>query len=416
MASSARPQAITLNFPNLVRIAGETIAGTVDLNVGLAQEHHIEHVRINVRGLIKTRVVKDGGQTMHAHEQTVVLVYSKSSLWTRGTAFPAPGSHVLSLPFQFHLPANIPASFHSDILSTCRGTIGYSLEVVGAKSSLFRSWHRIERVFSVLPAANRSQMLAKESLSLQGWVGPWRNTTQTDQLRHGIWGEYSRASVALSIPDMRSFPVATPVPYTLHVVTETKRMTQAECPENRHGKPLFPAPPTKASRLTLRLLRKTTIRAEKETGHAEDSFHLQGTPVPGDAKPAAPPHHVELTVDDPVWIPKDEDDKKARGIWRRAVHFNSTLAFPFAPTSNTETIDWAYTLQVVVPFPGIGNDVKLEVPIHLGPGSACPPPPVGAAGTSSFSYADVLPAGPPPMLDSPPSYRVGDDHDSDEKS
>ncbi|KAJ7640795.1 hypothetical protein DFH06DRAFT_1215247 [Mycena polygramma] len=187
-------------------------------------------------------------------------------------------------------------------------------------------------------------------------------------------------------------------------------------PEDKHGKPYFPAPPTQASRLTLGLRRRATIRVRDRIRHVEDSYDLQGIRSFGDAKPVARPH-VEVTVDDPVWIPKDDkDEKKARGIWRRAVHFNSTLAFPFAPTFNTETIDWAYTLQVVVPFPGIGNDLKLEVPIHLGPGSACPPPPIGAAGTSSLTYADVLPAGPPPMLDLPPSYWTGDDHDWDEKS
>ncbi|KAJ7640789.1 hypothetical protein DFH06DRAFT_1334510 [Mycena polygramma] len=414
MASSTDPQAITLNFQNLIRVAGETIAGTVDLNVALAQEHRIEHVRIKLRGSITTRITTQNGQTRITHRQTVPLVHSDLLLWTQGAAFPAPGSHVLSLPFQFHLPANLPPSFHCDAHSR-GGAISYSLEVVGARPGLFRFNRRIGRVFSVLPAADQSQLLAKESLR-QGWVGAWRDIERADQIRQGIWGEYSRTHATFSIPNLRSFPVATPVPYSFHVVTETKTMDQSDRPEDKHGKPYFPAPPTQASRLTLGLRRRATIRVRDRIRHVEDSYDLQGIRSFGDAKPVARPH-VEVTVDDPVWIPKDDkDEKKARGIWRRAVHFNSTLAFPFAPTFNTETIDWAYTLQVVVPFPGIGNDLKLEVPIHLGPGSACPPPPIGAAGTSSLTYADVLPAGPPPMLDLPPSYWTGDDHDWDEKS
>ncbi|KAJ7701979.1 hypothetical protein B0H16DRAFT_1483319 [Mycena metata] len=64
-----------------------------------------------------------------------------------------------------------------------------------------------------------------------------------------------------------------------------------------------------------------------------------------------------------------------------------------------------YMLRFTVPFPGLGNNLELEVPIHLDPGSACPPPPVGTAGSSALTYADVLPAGPPPpMLDLPPYW------------
>ncbi|KAJ7640807.1 hypothetical protein DFH06DRAFT_1000455 [Mycena polygramma] len=430
MASSTH--AIILNFQNIIRVAGETIAGTVDLNVALAQEHHIEHVQIGLRGLIKTYVAHTDTETLKL-EDLPQLVYSNLSLWTQGSAFPATRSHVLSLPFQFQLRANLPPSFHcDDDPPSRRGTISYSLEVVGARPGRFRVDRRIGRVFSVLPAASQSQMLAKESLR-QGWVGPWRNITQADRLRHGIWGEYSRAHATLSIPNLHSFPVATPVPYSLHVVTETRTMTHSDRPEDKHGKPLFPAPPTQASRLTMRLWRKATIRAGKETEYVEDSFHLQGTSHFGDAKPVTRPHvQYPVVVDQPVWIPNDEkDEKNGRGSWRRAVHFSFTLAFPFAPTFSTEIIEWAYTLQVLVSFPGLGNDLKLEVPINLCPGSACPPPPIGAAGTSSLTYADVLPAGPPPMLDLPPcvssvsenidanqkhsSYWAGEDHDWDEK-
>jgi hypothetical protein len=56
MASNSAPQAVTLHFQNLVRVAGETIAGTVDLNVALAQEERIEELRIKFRGAITTYV------------------------------------------------------------------------------------------------------------------------------------------------------------------------------------------------------------------------------------------------------------------------------------------------------------------------------------------------------------------------
>jgi hypothetical protein len=47
-------QPITLHFQNIVRIAGESIEGRVDLNVALAQDDHIEHLRIKLRGALTT--------------------------------------------------------------------------------------------------------------------------------------------------------------------------------------------------------------------------------------------------------------------------------------------------------------------------------------------------------------------------
>jgi Fe-S cluster biogenesis protein NfuA len=50
------PSAISLNFPQTVRVAGETLHGTVDIDVMAAQEDDIEHVKIKFRGAIQTCV------------------------------------------------------------------------------------------------------------------------------------------------------------------------------------------------------------------------------------------------------------------------------------------------------------------------------------------------------------------------
>jgi hypothetical protein len=55
MASSSTLQSpIKLQFKDRVRVAGETIAGHVDLNMVQAQELQIHHLWINYRGAIKT--------------------------------------------------------------------------------------------------------------------------------------------------------------------------------------------------------------------------------------------------------------------------------------------------------------------------------------------------------------------------
>jgi hypothetical protein len=104
------------------------------------------------------------------------------------------------------------------------------------------------------------------------------------------------------------------------------------------------------------LRRYTDLRADKSVLHEPiHTFNLQrvssladnieAPTIRASTEPAIIAS-VPAIVDNPKWIPKDEQEPN-RGIWRRSVLFNSTLAFPFAPTSRTETIDWAVT---TVPF------------------------------------------------------------------
>jgi hypothetical protein len=55
-SSDTQPQPITLHFQNLVRVAGETIEGCVDLHVPLLRKDGIENLRIEMQGVIKTYV------------------------------------------------------------------------------------------------------------------------------------------------------------------------------------------------------------------------------------------------------------------------------------------------------------------------------------------------------------------------
>ncbi|KAJ7647810.1 hypothetical protein FB45DRAFT_894518 [Roridomyces roridus] len=394
--TSTPNNSIALHFQNIPRIAGETICGNVDLNVALAQEEHVEALRIKLRGAIVTRIQVQNGQNTVTHTETIPLIHANQLLWTQGSSFPEPGSHVLSCPFQFKLPDNLPPSFQCRA-NNRRGAISYSLEVVGDRPGLFRFNRRIYQLFSVLPAASRNQMVVAESLR-QGWAGQWADVKANEKLRQGIWGDYSHAYATISFPSLPSVPISIPIPFSIHIATETKSLPRSERPEDKHGKPLFPAPPMEVS---VALCRFAEVRVRGRTRNVDDSFTLRA-------------HEPQVVIHEPEWVPKDDKDK---GIWRRAVHLNFELLFPFAPTSNTNTIEWMYLLKFVAPFPGIGNDLKIQMPIHLSPASGCPPPPIGAAGLSSSTYADNIPAGPPPaMLDLPPSYWAGEDHDwGDEK-
>lgn len=46
--------AITLHLPTHLRVAGQTITGSVDVNVVFAQKENIDTVRVKLRGSVKT--------------------------------------------------------------------------------------------------------------------------------------------------------------------------------------------------------------------------------------------------------------------------------------------------------------------------------------------------------------------------
>lgn len=113
-------------------------------------------------------------------------------------------------------------------------------------------------------------------------------------------------------------------------------MRISDAPVDKHGKPLFPAPPTLSSDVKLGLHHRAEIRVRQRMRHVEDVFDLQGSL--GDITRVAA---VRQVIDEPQWIPAPgSKDEKGRGIWRRTVHFESAVAIPYAPTFNTEILDW----------------------------------------------------------------------------
>ncbi|KAF7333460.1 Arrestin-N domain-containing protein [Mycena venus] len=392
MTSTQEP--IRLRFDNgRVRVAGEIIAGHVDLNVALAQELHIQRLWIKLRGVVKTRIKVSGEEP---DINSVTLIREKQSLWTAGSAFPEPGSQILSCHFQFQLPETLPPSFHSSDSSFHAGVISYSLEAVAEKHGRFRANHQVRRLFSVVPAASSDQLLAKESLR-DGWTGKWRGIKQEKKMRNGIWGDYSHAHAILSIPDLPSYPINTPIPFRLQISTETKLVHRSDRPE-KHGKPLFPAPPTYLSQVKGTLRRVTEIIVRDKTRHQTNTFDLPLTQGLENAEMERVRllWDTQAVVDEPRWIPRDKD----HGIWKRSALFTPTLIFAIPPSHSTEALEWQYELHFVVLFPGMGNDLKLWTPIHLNASSACPGPP-GATDSSL----------PLPKIYLPPVYWSGKDHD-----
>ncbi|KAF7350999.1 Arrestin-N domain-containing protein [Mycena sanguinolenta] len=396
---------VTLYFHDITRVAGETVTGQVDLDVALAQRGNLEHLQITLKGTIYCRITggeRRGGTTTDRRQTIIVNSFNLNFLSVANKGLSSfliaifvsgiEGLHFLHLALIFCIARS---NFCYRKISRRQCIACYALELVGKRAGFYSKNLRIRRVISVVPSATQRQLLTRESLR-QGWDGPWRDFTKEEKLRQGIWGEYSRARVRLTIPDMVSYPTATAIPFSFHVETETKMMPSSGAPVDKHGKPLFPAPPAVSSHVKLVVHRRAEVRADRFGASVEDDFIPEGSL--GDVA------QVQQFCEEPEWIPSAGlKDEKDRGIWKRAVHFHSAVVMPYAPTTLTRILGWRYTLVFVVPFPGIGNNLKLEIPLHLHPASTRPSLP------GSTNYADVVPAGPPPLLDLPPSYWAQDE-------
>ncbi|KAJ6622101.1 hypothetical protein B0H10DRAFT_2344521 [Mycena sp. CBHHK59/15] len=399
-------ESITLHFPDFVRIAGETLQGHVDVNVPKAMDDKIENVRIKLRGSIVTKITErehadpNGGENeTHYQTQTVEVLRLDQTIWDQ---FNTPqGAQMLACPFRLQLPQNLPPSFHASHFNRTVA-ISYSIEVVGSRHGLFHSNRRIRKMFSVVPAATAWELNANASLR-QGWGGPWKPIATNREIRHGIFGDHSQAKIELVLPDLPSFPMVTGIPFTFHILTKTKPVHRSDL-EGKHGK-LFPAPPTSPADVELVLHRMGRMRVHHKSEEMEDKFEIKGSL--GDKASIAA---VRTTIDEPQWT--ESPEHKDKGIWQRAVHFDGMLSIPFAPTFKAETVEWQYMLSFKVDFPGIGNHLELEFPVHINSGSACPPlPPAGYQSNDAYP----LPSGPPPMINLPPAYWNGDDHEWDEE-
>ncbi|KAF8201163.1 hypothetical protein K438DRAFT_1758465 [Mycena galopus ATCC 62051] len=290
-STPSRDGPVTLYLHNITRVAGETIAGRVDLDFALALEDNLEHLRIRLTGTIHGNMDDgDGG----FNRQTIIVFREEIGLWDQGTAFPEPGARAMPCPFQFSLPGNIPPSFHCETKADAdqltapkthvagrsrrsphvtdiyrRATISYALDVVGERAGHNKKDRRIRRLISIVPAASQNQILTRDSL-MKGWDdGPWRDFIREEKLRQGIWGDYSRARLKITIPRMDSYPIATAIPFSLHVETETKPMQSSHAPVDKHGKALFPALPTSSSDVKLAVRRRSEIRVRNYREHRE---------------------------------------------------------------------------------------------------------------------------------------------------
>ncbi|KAJ7150657.1 hypothetical protein C8R46DRAFT_1198230 [Mycena filopes] len=388
--------AFTLHFPDHVRVSGEILQGHVEVNVPMLLSDKVENVRIQVRGSIATKVkvleYHPASGNRQAGYQSVDKTHTENVLevnlqiWDHFTT--TQGAGTLTCPFQIPLPPRLPPSFQ---YSTMGGSvaISYSIAVVGERHGIFHANRQVARVFSVVPQASEEELNTVGALT-RGWNGPWRTLVNTKSIRHGIiFGEYSEAKVELVLPALDSLPVFTPIPFTFHVLTRTKPVHHSDLSHKleKHEK-LFPAPPASPAEVQFRLYLHGGIRAAGASEKIDAHYDLKGSL--GDDEEAAV-GAVRTVTDEPEWVP-GEPGHKDKGVWKRGVHFEGRFTLPFAPTYHGSSVEWHHSLRFKVDFPGIGNDLELEVPVVLHSCAARPAPQGPAYQPNTV---------PPPMLNMP---------------
>lgn len=78
-------------------------------------------------------------------------------------------------------------------------------EVVGERSGLHFD-RRIFWSFPVLPPNVQGAGL-RSTLTLEGWTGGWKAINRRDEIRRGIWGDYSQVMATVSAYECASFGI-----------------------------------------------------------------------------------------------------------------------------------------------------------------------------------------------------------------
>ncbi|KAH9939407.1 uncharacterized protein BXZ73DRAFT_43774 [Epithele typhae] len=389
---SSTSNAIVPHIPPAIHPSGSSVEGHVAINLRLVHEEDISEVQVRLRGVGLTSV-KQGEDTGSGKTH---LVRDNVTLWTRGSAYPEPGSDVLPVPFSFKLPAQLPPSFHHRSVG-CDATVRYSVTAVGVRRGILHVNKRQCVPLTVVPTDAVGASIKRDNAT-HGWT----SYSKDERIRRGLWGAYSNVSVRLSIPHIPVLPIASTIPYTITVTTTTPPLTRAQAA----ARPLFPPIPHDPDALEFKLRRHMFVRAgTHKTRPTADAAHFLGAAAQRAAsrgEPTRPP--VSRNVDGGQWLPAaaDGSEKKGRaedekGMWVQRAVFESTFSIDVAPSFAIDNfIVCSYELVVRVPFPGIGNDLRLEVPIVVTSGIDATLPQAGAAHGA-------------PTLDLPPAYWNLDD-------
>ncbi|KAI0833297.1 hypothetical protein BC628DRAFT_1343025 [Trametes gibbosa] len=346
--------AITLDLPPTLYVSGAPVEGELELDYDRLFADDIDRITIGLEGSIFTK--NRMGKEVDSFKVDVNDFLRKTiTLWTRARSSPPQGDHILRLPFSIALPDDAPPAFGFETYMN-NAFVRYAIEVTGTRTGTF-AVDRTIRVPIVVVAPDPLGAALRSELKL-GWQGDWGRITAEEKMRKMPWGDYSTAKMELLVPHLDVFPLFTPVPYSIIITTTSapmKRKGGAPPPKD-----IFPPVPRSASEIDFDLRRFVDLQTPYFPSNPEE--HV--TDIISKAHTPSPPVEVEIT--DYMWIP--DEGKEDKGCWMQEATFSSSMILRYTPSFLTEEIKTKYMLQLKVDFPGLGNTLRVELPIQIGSG------------------------------------------------
>ncbi|TCD61739.1 hypothetical protein EIP91_007988 [Steccherinum ochraceum] len=395
------PSPVNLRMPSGVFVGGQPICGEAELHFPDILEDDIEEVHVKLRGYIHVNITKriparNGRPSeVRPHHDTIPLIKENISVWSRMQSPSPSGSQMILVPFQFVLPMNVLPSIDWTHGHDIRGSVSYFIEIVGTREGALHRNRRVRVAFPVLPPDYQGAMINK---NLRAHVPyPTRTTDVHKEMRRGIFGGYANATAQLVLPDFPSYPLFTPIPYILRIVTVTKPQ-KYKAEDQSSSEPMFPAPPTNPSEIDWRVNRHVYIRTGIHSEGREDHYQDLGGMGKGSTGQG-----VNVHVNERRWMPTESDDHDHAGSWLQETTMQGVFVVTFPPGFETEHMRLRYDMTLKIDFPGMGNDLKTDIPLVVSSGLPFMPD----------DYVYPGPNGPPPAyphqgyqqtLDLPKSY------------
>ncbi|OSX57251.1 hypothetical protein POSPLADRAFT_1157299 [Postia placenta MAD-698-R-SB12] len=302
---------ITLWIEKRICVSGGIVEGIVKLNFVRLQEEHVDEVRVELKGSANTYVGLGSPQEHHG------LVDLKLSVWTRGSAFPPPGSHFLILPFQFELPYGLPPSIVQAVIGG-KADIVYKVEAIGVRSAVLHSNLRTSLHIAVVPPDPNGIQL-RSNLEA-GWNGHWTTATEHKKMRRDFWGAYAEVKMEFVRPMLPGIPLFTKIPFIVSITTWSK-------PTKHDDEHTWPVLPTEPRQVRFELRQRVAISAQARQN------------PPG------------TETSEREWIPTTTDPTV--GCWKQEVAFGSVFKLKCTPSFNEMN------------FGGMFNTISMDIPITV---------------------------------------------------
>ena len=238
--SNKAPAALAVYYPPAVYTPGSIIEGEVELNFRQIREDDIDEVHVKLRGISYTYVThvraepvpytdlasprRCINQDKVTLEEKVSLAHDTISLWSRGGAYPSPGTDIMRIPFRFKLPSEqLPPSFKFQS-SWQWAHVKYSVTAVGARKGRLTANRRHRVPFAVLPHDE-----VGTALRLENATHGWKRFENQDSIRKGLWGDYSKVHVEVRPCSVSSGSDIAPSPYPVSIHLARFSLTDCIC-------------------------------------------------------------------------------------------------------------------------------------------------------------------------------------------